>query len=77
MIVQAAPEDWLKHYAVPAGIHPSVAAFIRTRPDLLETTEDSLRRGQMIACTPRSWTRVEGRIMDTVAQTAPPNAPFD
>jgi hypothetical protein len=58
MIVQADPDQWVKTYAIPAGIHPSVAAFIRTRPDLLETTEDSLRRGQMIACTPRSWTRV-------------------
>ncbi|NKX43795.1 AAA family ATPase [Roseicyclus persicicus] len=69
VIVQASAEDWLKTYAVPAGIHPSVAAFIRTRPDLLETTEDSLRRGQMIACTPRSWTRVS-RIMDTVPDRA-------
>lgn len=69
MIVQANPEDWLKHYAIPAGIHPAVAAFIRTRPDLLETTEDSLRRGQMIACTPRSWTRVS-RIMETVPDRA-------
>ena len=66
MIVQASAEDWLTHYAVPAGVHPTVAAFIRTRPDLLETTEDSLRRGQMIACTPRSWTRVS-RIMDAVS----------
>jgi hypothetical protein len=65
MTVQADPEDWLRHYAVPAGIHPAVAAFIRTRPDLLETTEDALRRGQIIACTPRSWTRVS-RIMDAV-----------
>jgi hypothetical protein len=65
MIVQANAEDWVRHYALPAGIHPTVAAFIRTRPDLLETTEDSLRRGQMIACTPRSWTRVS-RIMDSV-----------
>jgi hypothetical protein len=69
MIVQAAPEDWLKHYAIPAGIHPSVAAFIRTRPDLLETTEDALRRGQMIACTPRSWTRVS-QIMQTIPDRA-------
>jgi MoxR-like ATPase len=65
IIVQASAEDWLKNYAVPAGIHPTVAAFIRTRPDLLETTEDALRRGQMIACTPRSWTRVS-RIMAAV-----------
>lgn len=69
MIVQANPEDWLKAYAIPAGIHASVAAFIRTRPDLLETTEDALRRGQMIACTPRSWTRVS-RIMQAVPDRA-------
>jgi hypothetical protein len=69
MIVQASADDWLKHYALPAGIHPSVAAFIRTRPDLLETTEDALRRGQMIACTPRSWTRVS-KIMDAVPDRA-------
>lgn len=69
MIVQASAEDWLANYAIPAGIHPTVAAFIRTRPDLLETTEDSIRRGQMIACTPRSWTRVS-RIMDCIADRA-------
>ena len=69
MIVQANAEDWLANYAIPAGIHPAVASFIRTRPDLLETTEDSLRRGQMIACTPRSWTRVS-RIMDSIPDRA-------
>ncbi|OYU40084.1 MAG: ATPase [Pseudorhodobacter sp. PARRP1] len=69
MIVQASADDWLTQYAVPAGIHPSVAAFIRTRPDLLETTEASLRRGQMIACTPRSWTRVS-QIMRSVPDRA-------
>ena len=58
MIVQADADDWLRNYAIPAGIHPAVAAFLRTRPDLLETTEDCLRRGQTVACTPRSWTRV-------------------
>lgn len=69
MIVQANAEDWLANYAIPAGIHPAVAAFIRTRPDLLETTEDALRRGHMIACTPRSWTRVS-RIMDSIPDRA-------
>ena len=69
LIVQADPEDWLRNYAIPAGIHPAVAAFIRARPDLLETTEDSLRRGQMIACTPRSWTRVS-RIMQAIPDRA-------
>jgi len=69
LIVQASAEDWLRNYAVPAGLHPSVPAFIRTRPDLLETTEESLRRGQMIACTPRSWSRVS-QIMHAVPDRA-------
>ncbi|MEX3016044.1 AAA family ATPase [Gymnodinialimonas hymeniacidonis] len=58
MIVQADAEDWLKNYAGAAGIHPSVAAFLKTRPDLFETTESALRKGEAIACTPRSWRRV-------------------
>lgn len=69
MTVQADAEDWLRNYALPAGIHPAVAAFIRTRPDLLDTTEDALRRGQMIACTPRSWSRVS-RIMQAIPDRA-------
>jgi hypothetical protein len=56
--VLAEANDWLKGYAVPAGIHPSVAAFIRTRPDLLDTTEVVLRHGDTVACTPRAWARV-------------------
>ena len=67
--VQADADDWLRNYAIPAGIHPTVAAFLRARPDLLETTEDSLRRGNLIACTPRSWTRVS-RIMDAIPDRA-------
>ncbi len=58
MIVQADAEDWLQNYAASTGIHPSVAAFLKTRPDLFETTEAALRRGDAIACTPRSWRRV-------------------
>ena len=69
MIVRASAEDWLQNYAARAGIHPTVAAFIRTRPDLLETTEDTLRRGQTVACTPRSWTRVS-QIMHAVPDRA-------
>jgi MoxR-like ATPase len=56
--LRAEAGDWLSRFAVPRGLHPAVVTFIRTRPDLLETTEDALRRGQMIACTPRSWARV-------------------
>lgn len=56
--VRAEAQDWIESYAVPNGIAPAVTAFIRTRPDLLDTTEDGLRRGEMVACTPRSWARV-------------------
>lgn len=54
----ASADDWLKNYAVPHRLDPSVIAFIRTRPDCLDTTEAALRDGEMIACTPRSWARV-------------------
>jgi MoxR-like ATPase len=56
--IRAEANDWLTRYAVPQNLHPAVITFIRTRPDLLETTEDALRRGLTIACTPRSWARV-------------------
>lgn len=56
--VQATAQDWLERYAVDRSIHPAVTAFLRARPDLLDTTEESLRRGDIIACTPRSWERV-------------------
>ncbi len=54
----AEANDWLEGYAVPRGLDPAVIAFIRTRPDLLDTIEPALRRGDMIACSPRSWARV-------------------
>jgi hypothetical protein len=63
--VRAEAGDWLARYAVPRGVHPAVTAFIRTRPDLLDTTEEALRRGETVACTPRSWARV-GSIMGAV-----------
>ncbi len=62
LAVRAEASDWITRYAVPQGLHPSVTAFIRTRPDLLDTTEDALRKGQMIACTPRSWARVSALV---------------
>ncbi|WP_425038626.1 AAA family ATPase [Primorskyibacter sp. S187A] len=63
--VEANARDWLEHYAVDRSLHPAVTAFLRARPDLLDTTEDALRRGEMIACTPRSWERVS-QIMGAV-----------
>ncbi|MEO0943770.1 MAG: MoxR family ATPase [Pseudomonadota bacterium] len=56
--VNADAKDWLERYAVDRGLSPLVTAFLRARPDLLDTTEQALRRGEMIACTPRSWERV-------------------
>lgn len=56
--LMASADDWLANYAIPQGLDPAVIAFIRTRPDLLDTVEQGLRRGDMIACTPRSWARV-------------------
>jgi hypothetical protein len=56
--LRAGAADWIGGYAVPNGLHPAVVAFIRTRPDLLETTEEALRRGDTVFATPRSWARV-------------------
>ena len=69
MQVQATAQDWLERYAVDRGIHPAVTAFLRARPDLLDTTEESIRRGDIIACTPRSWERVS-RILGAVETRA-------
>ncbi|MEO1679078.1 MAG: MoxR family ATPase [Pseudomonadota bacterium] len=63
--LRAAAADWLENYAVPRGLHPAVTAFIRTRPDLIETTETALERGHVIACTPRSWERVSDILRST------------
>ncbi len=54
----AEADDWLAGYAVPQGLDPAVIGFIRTRPDRLDTLEEALRRGEVIAATPRSWARV-------------------
>ena len=58
LAVRASAEDWLTNYAPRRGIDPAVTAFLRGRPDLLDTTERSLRDGTLVACTPRSWERV-------------------
>jgi hypothetical protein len=65
--LRADPADWIENYAVPRGLHPAVTAFLRGRPDLLETTEETLNRGELIACTPRAWERVS-RIMASVPE---------
>ncbi|WP_298836809.1 MoxR family ATPase [uncultured Roseobacter sp.] len=69
LLLQPETGDWLENFAAPRGLEPAVTAFLRGRPDLLDTTSDSLQRGQMIACTPRAWERVS-RIMAAVPDRA-------
>lgn len=61
--------DWIENYAVPKGIHPAITAFLRARPDLLDTTDDALRQGHVIACTPRAWERTS-QIMQSISSRA-------
>lgn len=68
--VRADPADWLEHYAGPKGLAPAVTAFLRGRPDLLDTTEDALRRGDVIACTPRAWERTSDILKAVPDRTA-------
>ncbi|EBA02583.1 P-loop ATPase [Rhodobacterales bacterium HTCC2150] len=65
MYVAADADDWINGYAIPNKLHATVIAFIKTRPDLLETTQESMKKGDMISATPRSWERVS-QIMHTV-----------
>jgi SpoVK/Ycf46/Vps4 family AAA+-type ATPase len=58
MVIEADPTDWIESFAVPKGLHPAVIAFIKTRPDLLETLSASITADHLIAATPRSWDRV-------------------
>jgi hypothetical protein len=61
--------DWIENYAVRKGLHPAVTAFLRARPDLLDTTDDALRQGHVIACTPRAWERTS-QIMQSIPSRA-------
>ncbi|MEM9708274.1 MAG: AAA family ATPase [Pseudomonadota bacterium] len=64
--IEASAGDWIENYAIPNALDPAVIAFIRTRPDLLETTEAALGAGETVAATPRSWERVS-QILSGVA----------
>ena len=66
LLIRAEASDWVDRYALPRGLHPAVIAFVRTRPDLLETAEAAIRRGETVFATPRSWARVS-----TILQTIP------
>mgnify|MGYP006270779253 CR=1 FL=1 len=58
MYVSADAEDWIKGYAIPNNLHPAVQAFVKTRPDKFETSQEAMKQDHMIAATPRSWERV-------------------
>ncbi|MDJ1006883.1 MAG: MoxR family ATPase [Paracoccaceae bacterium] len=63
--IEAEARDWVANVGLARGLHPAVTAFIRTRPDLLETTEAAFNRGETVFATPRSWVRVS-EIMGAV-----------
>ncbi|MEM6637350.1 MAG: AAA family ATPase [Pseudomonadota bacterium] len=69
LLVAAEAQDWLENFALPNGMHPAVTAFVQTRPDLLDTTDEALSRGDMIAATPRSWERVSHILSSVEDQT--------
>jgi hypothetical protein len=71
--MRADARDWVETYAAPRGFAPAITAFLQGRPDLLDTTELALRRGEMIACTPRSWERAS-QIMTHFADRPARNA---
>lgn len=58
LVVDADPTDWIENFAVPRGLHASVTAFIKTRPDMLQTLTASMAADHLVAATPRSWERV-------------------
>ncbi|MEL6586993.1 MAG: AAA family ATPase [Pseudomonadota bacterium] len=66
MVVRAEAQDWIEGFALPRSLHPAVTAFVKARPDLLETLEASMTADQMIAATPRSWERVSW-IMENIS----------
>lgn len=65
LVLRPSAGDWVQNYALRRGLHPAVTAFVRTRPDLLDTTQAALDKGLAIACTPRSWERVS-LILQTI-----------
>lgn len=69
MLVEADAKDWIKNYAIPQDLHPSVTAFIETRPDYFETTQEAMKDGNIIAATPRSWDRVSQIMKHTTDRT--------
>lgn len=70
MHVVADPRDWLENYAAPKSVSPAVMAFLRSRPDLLDTTDHALRQGDLIACTPRAWERASDILKAVADRTA-------
>lgn len=59
-------DDWINNYAIKMGLHPTVPAFLKVRPDYFETTLQSMEQDHMIAATPRSWDRVSS-IMTAIS----------
>ena len=73
LMVEAVPGDWLDAYAVPRGLHPAVIAFIKNRPDLLDSSDRDLAAGHVIMATPRTWERAS-EILVAVSNRVQRNA---
>lgn len=70
LVIEADPADWIESFAVPRGLHASVIAFIKTRPDMLETLAASMTADHLVAATPRSWERVSHIVTHVPDRTA-------
>lgn len=55
MMVVQTPEGWIKDFAIPNKMRPDIIAYIKTRPDNLHTIQRSLKDGDLISTTGRSW----------------------
>lgn len=63
--VEANPNDWME-WALEHDIHPAVLSFIRVKPEYLTTIQGQAKSTQLIAPSPRSWSRVS-QVMKSVA----------
>ena len=55
--VKAEPRSWL-NWAMANNIHPHILTLIQLKGDLLESTDEQLKRGDLVGPNPRAWARV-------------------
>lgn len=62
--VVAEPSDWVKGFAIPNKIHPAIIALVQTRSDMFHTIEESIRKDELIATTPRSLVKASNVLYE-------------